>query len=83
MVKKDSDRRFIANWRPVSLLNIDTKLIPKTLTMRLKKVLPALISSTQTADVTNTFISEHGRLISDILEVKNTLNMAMVSCNSR
>ena len=51
--------------------------------MRLKKVFPALISSNQTADVTNTFISEHGRLISDILEVKNTLNMAMVSCNSR
>ena len=31
--------------------------------------------SNQSADVTNTFISESGRLISDILEVRNTLNI--------
>lgn len=31
--------------------------------------------SNQSADVTNTFISERGRLISDILEVRNTLNI--------
>ena len=27
--KKDRDKRYTKNWRPISLLNIDTKIIPK------------------------------------------------------
>ena len=49
--KKDRDKRLIKNWRPISLLNIDMKLITKVLATRLKKVLPSLISPNQTAYV--------------------------------
>ena len=42
---------------------------------RLKEVLPKLISSNQTAYVKNRFIGEMLRLISDILEVADTLDM--------
>ena len=42
--KKDKDKKLIKNWRPISLLNIDTKRISKVLAERLKKVLPALMS---------------------------------------
>ena len=49
--KKDIDKKFIENWRPISLLNIDTKLISKVLAERLKNVLLSLISSDQTAYV--------------------------------
>ena len=67
--KLDRDKRFIKNWRPISLLNVDTKIISKVLSGRIKEVLPSLISSNQTAYVDGRIISESGRLISDILEI--------------
>ena len=73
--KKDRDKRFIKNWRPISLLNIDYKIISKLFATRLKDVLPSLISSEQTAYVAKRFIGEGGRLISDILEMSDKLNI--------
>ena len=55
------------------MLNTDTKIISKVLSTRIKNVLPFLISSSQTAYVKNRFISESGRVISDILEISNSL----------
>ena len=72
--KKDKDKRFIKNWRPISLLNVDYKIISKALTSRLKKVLPDLISLQQTAYVGNRFIGESSRLIADIIEITDVLN---------
>ena len=67
--KKDRDKRFSKNWRPISLLNVDTKIISKAMALRLKNVLPPIISTNQTAYVNKRCISESGRLISDILEI--------------
>ena len=67
--KPNRDRRFIKNWRPISLLNVDQKIL--SLVGRLKKTLPKLISPGQTAYVENRFIGESGRLIADILETCN------------
>ena len=36
--KRGKDKRFIKNWRPISLLNVDVKIVSKALAMRLKKV---------------------------------------------
>ena len=41
----------------------------------MKKLLPNLISTNQNGYVTNIFISEGGRLIPDILEMTDILNM--------
>ena len=65
----------IKNWRPISLLNVDLKIVSKALAKRIKDVLPSIIGSEQTAYVKNRFIGEGGRLISDILEVTDTLNL--------
>ena len=75
MSKKDCDKRFIKHWRPISLLNVNVKLISKVLSNRIKNLLPNLISNNQNAYVANRFISEAGRIISDILEMIDILNM--------
>ena len=67
------DKRFIKNCMPISLLNTDIKIISKVLSTRTKNVLPFLISSNQTAYAKNRFISKSGRVISDNLEIPNTL----------
>ena len=64
--KKGRDKRFIKNWRPISLLNVDTKLI--------SKVMPDLVSENQTAFLNHRFISEGGRLIDDLLELTDIYN---------
>ena len=47
--KKDRDKRYIKNWRPISLLNVDTKILSKAISNKLRTVLLALISSQQIA----------------------------------
>ena len=36
--KKGKDKRFMKNWRPISLINIDTKIAPKALAARMENV---------------------------------------------
>ena len=67
IAKKDRDKRFIENWRPISLLNVDTKILSKTIATKLKTVLPTLVKSDQTAYVPGRFIGESCRLISDVI----------------
>ena len=73
IAKKDRDKRFVKNWRPISLLNVDTKILSKSLAEKLKSALPELISSNQTAYVKNWCISESGRLTSNIVEMCDIL----------
>ena len=73
--KNDSDKRYIKNWRPISLLNVDYKIMSKSLATRLKETLPDLISYQENAYLKNRFIGEGGRLISDILEISNVFNL--------
>ena len=65
--KKDRDRRFIKNWSPIFLLNIDLKIASKALACRLKKVIGKIIEPDQTAYIKDKNIHESTRLIQDIL----------------
>ena len=67
--KPNKDKRYVANWRPVSLLNFDLKIISQSLAIRLKNVLAKLIDTRQTAYVNERFIGESGCLIDDVLKV--------------
>ena len=73
--KREKDKRFIENWRPISLLNVDTKIISKALACRFLPVLPSIISPDQTAYVKGRYIGESIRLISDVLDTSKKLNI--------
>ena len=47
--KKDRDKRFIKNWRPISLLNVDTKLISKVLSSHLESAISSIMNENQVA----------------------------------
>ena len=66
--KKSKDKRFLKNWRPISLINVDAKIASKCLALRIRNVLSSLIHSDQIAYVKGRYIGESVRLISDILE---------------
>ena len=66
--KKDRDSRLIKNWRPISLMNVDTKIASKALVMRVKKIIYKFVYIDQTAYIKGRFIGESVRLIEDLLE---------------
>ena len=45
--KKGKDRSLLENWRPISLVNVDAKIISKVLATRIKNVLPRIIHHNQ------------------------------------
>ena len=65
--KKGRDKRLVKNWRPFSLMNVDTKISSKILALRMKKVIPNLINYDQAAYVKGRFIGESIQIIDDIL----------------
>jgi exonuclease III len=64
--KKNKNRLILKNWRPISLLNTDYKLLAKILASRLQEVLPHIIKQDQTGYLKNRFIGQNIRLLEDI-----------------
>ena len=76
-LEKRTDKHLISNWRPISLLNVEYKIISNIFASRLKKLLLNLISSQKTAYVAQRCIYESGRLISDLLSVNKKMKVKM------
>ena len=55
--KKGKDRCFIENWRPISLLNVDAKIMSKVIAARIKEVLANVIHSNQTGHVKHNLVT--------------------------
>ena len=58
----------LKNWRPISLLNVDYKIISKVLTNRLRLVMENLIHKDQTCAVLGRTIFDNIHLLRDIVD---------------
>lgn len=79
--KKDKNRLFFKNWRPITLLNVDYKLLAKTLAVRLCKVLPFIIDEDQTGYIKGRFIGCNIRKIEDTIIYTNINEMPGIILN--
>ena len=65
--KGNKSRKYIKNWRPISLLNITYKIGSGCIASRIRKVLPSIIDFDQTGFMTGRFTGDNIRLIYDTL----------------
>ena len=68
LVKSGKDLALLENWRPISLVNVDTKITSKVIAARSKKVFPSVIHYNQTGYVKDRFVGEAIRSIFDIMD---------------
>ena len=66
--KKRGDVKDLKNWRPISLLNTDYKILSKALTLRLSRVLGSLVDPDQTCSVPGRSITSNVTLLRDVLD---------------
>lgn len=69
LIYKKGDRRNLKNYRPISLLNVDYKILARVLSNRLKKVLPKIISSSQTSCIVGRDISDNVASVRDVIDL--------------
>jgi exonuclease III len=65
---KQGDRQDIKNWRPITLLNVDYKIIAKIIANKVQPILPTIIHSDQKGFIKGRNITEAIRLIQDVIE---------------
>ena len=73
---KSGARDDIGNWRPISLLNTDYKIISKAIANKISQSLPFVISDVQTASVPGRSIFSNLSTVRDIINYAYEKNIA-------
>lgn len=77
--KGTKDRRLLQNWRPISLLNTDYKILAKVLANRLQNVISSIVSSDQVGYIKGRYIGDNIRTMLDILDItKNKIDPGLL-----
>lgn len=67
--KKKGDKKLLKNYRPISLLQVDYKILARVMANRFKQVLCRIVSSSQTCCISGRDISDTIASIRDIIEL--------------
>ena len=73
--KDPANADTLKNWRPISLLNTDYKILSKVLTLRLRKIIGEIIQPDQTCSIPGRTIQDNVHLIRNLVEYTNDKNM--------
>lgn len=68
LIYKGGDRQDIKNYRPISLTNVDYKILAFVLSNRLQDVIGNIVSADQSGYIKGRFIGNNIRLIEDLIE---------------
>ncbi|CAM2117786.1 unnamed protein product [Caretta caretta] len=81
LLPKKGDLRDLRNWRPISLLSTDHKVVAKAISLRLGSVLADVVHPNQTYTILGRTIFDNLYLVRDLLELghKDGLSFALLS----
>ncbi|CAM2096672.1 unnamed protein product [Caretta caretta] len=81
LLPKKGDLRNLRNWRPVSLLSTDYKIVAKAISLRLGSVLADVIHPDQTYTIPDHSIFDNLFLVRDLVELgrRDSLSFALLS----
>ncbi|KAJ1151257.1 hypothetical protein NDU88_004041 [Pleurodeles waltl] len=68
LYKQKGEKEDLKNWRPISLLNVDYKLLAKAMANRLKKVIEKIVHPDQTCGIPGRQIVDSLALVRDTIE---------------
>lgn len=82
--KKDRDITDPANFRPISLLNVDSKILTKVLALRLQQVLPIIIHENQAGFMKNRSSTDNMRKLIHLMWLAHskTVPIAAISLDA-
>ncbi len=73
--KPNKPKCYMKNWRPITLLNVDYKILSSAIASRLKPHLDTIVSHTQKGYIKGRYIGEATRLIYDVIEETENNNI--------
>ena len=79
--KNGKDLNEIQNWRPITLLNTDYKLLTKIIATRLGQILPDIIDKNQVCSIKGRKIYHHTFLLRDLIQLHNNTKTPLYILN--
>lgn len=73
--KKDNDTRLLKNWRPISLCNVDYKIMTNCIATRLKVVLTTIINENHSVFMKGRYIGGNVRSLLEAIDLAEDENI--------
>ncbi|KAK6471301.1 hypothetical protein HHUSO_G29651 [Huso huso] len=77
LLYKKGDKKEIKNWRPVTLLCVDLKILSKVVFLRLQSVISSVVNSDQTCGIPGRLLTDSLALVRDIIEYVKDRNVPL------